>query len=1040
MPFRSVSQSSLQKASGAVPYTVRTGAGTFTFPNEDVDALYGPGWPVQPTTMPQDSEVPRTIDYPVGINFTIQPRIGYNGLMPCNALKAAYTNLSEVSAPVNLLIRELAGFNAILRDRKTQQKVKGGHPYEWMTQSPDRIKPFNVWTTLYKKSAKIYAAPAFYIKKQNGKTVAMEYIDGSTLFLIINARGNLPEPYELDSNVENYIKRIQYEMRMGNPMPYNNMTMPDMVKDYIAKQQKRVSEKKSLVTTTPAFTQIIKGIPFSFWDKSQVYFMPEPPAPAVDSPYGETYIERAWSWINLIAVMLAFEIGHYRTGNTPEGIFTLPKEMFPSIVKIAAFEKEWNARMSDASQVQAARNRMMPDGTKWFPTKKPDFPQMLYQQAKDEILAAIGVPVAETGKKPGKGLGGKGFEDGLANELTRQFLEVEKESLEAPFNHILRADDVDDVDFYLDYPQEEINPEKQQEDMWNKFTHGLLTLNDCLSAMGREPIGDPKDPENTANMHFLIAGNSIYSIEHMKIDDVGLVSPSNTRTPTNDSPMQPEDGVVDEDKKGIPADKKTMEKLVKNIEDTSGAKTNSRTFSIPSWSNPNTPGGAVSVSLDGVIPTIPDLSSVEGSVGPVPFYKDSPVDFFYPRVSQMELTGNYKGNRIQYQYSYNQFNKVDVVHTDGAMICLYPPLEVRRQLRGIVEILKLPKRAELETVDNIHLTLAYLPDSADARAHMVEILDMLTALRAKYNKPLECKVQGYGVFNGKDGMKVLYATLDCPELPFLRTDICNMLDERGVGYSKDYGFVPHITLAYLPEDWKLPRGFAVKDINLTIDAVHFVLGNERMGVRFEAEKPTDPAEAFAYNRTYGVGPDDSQFFGAPVVRKDHGVIMRLEEGGAEQHAYWLPADGTNRHKFAEAAWLLDQSLGFHMVPLAYVTETPDGEEGAAIWENPMEYMPTPLHLTNEWLCLYDVLSYILGEQPPILNHPEEKGRGFVFDVNIRDVKGEGVSIPAMSDVVRMALNNCLEDMPLWKDLEDLIGADLTRECQRRILELASVSL
>lgn len=1031
MPFRSIQQSAFQKASGAVPYTVTTGAGKFTFPNEDVEALYGPGWPVQPTTMPQDSEVPRTIDYPVGINFTIQPRIGYDGLMPCNALKAAYTNLSEVSAPVNLLIRELAGFNPILRDRKTQQKVKAGHPYEWMTQFPDRIKPFNVWTTLYKKSAKIYAAPAFYIKRQGGKTVAMEYIDGSTLFLIINARGNLPEPNELDSNVENYIKRIQYEMKMGNPMPYGNMSMPDMVKDYIAKQQKRAGEGKPLVTTTPAFTQIIKGIPFSFWDKSQVYFMPEPPAPAVDSPYGETYIERAWSWINLIAVMIAFELGHYRTGNTPEGIFTLPKEMFPSIVKIAAFEKEWNARMSDVSQVQAARNRMMPEGAKWFPTKKPDFPQSLYQQAKEEILAAIGVPVAETGKKPSKGLGGKGFEDGMARELTRQFLEVEKESLEAPFNHILRMDGVDDVDFYMDYPQEEIDPEKQQEDMWNKFQHGLATLNDCLSNMGREPIGNPKDPENTANMHFIFAGNSIYAIEHMKIDERGLVAPSNTRTLTNESPMQPEDGIVDEGKKGEPVDKKTREKLIKSIEESGGRTAASKTFSIPfsqaepvmytpgkmtitmppTWNNPNTPGGAISVSMDGVLP------------------------------QYVPADGEFKGMPIAYQpVGFDQFNKIDKVHTDGAMICLYPPLNIRKKLREITEALKLPRRAELEVVDAIHLTLAYLPDSNLARERAVSILEIMNDIRKKFPEPLQCSIQGYGVFNGQDGMKVLYATLDCPQLPFLRTEICNLLDSYGIPYAKDHGFVPHITLAYFPEDWKLPRGFAVEDMKMVIESVTITLGMERLSVPLLApisETPIPAEDSFDYMKHCGVCDGDEEFFGAPVVRKNGtGVIMRMEEGGSTQDAIWVPADGSNYHKFQEAAWLLDQSLGFQMVPLAYVTETPDGEEGAAVWNNEGLAYILPDQLNEEWRKRFEILSYVFGKQPVVLEHPDEQGRGLVYGIDFTREIGAGIATPAVNPTHLEMLKNTLEDVSMWKDMEELIGSELTEIARRRVADLA----
>ena len=96
-------------------FQVVTGAGNYNLPREDMDTLYGPGWPVAPVTRPEDTDFPRTIDYPVSINATLQPRIGYAGLMPIAALTAAYVNISEVSMPPNLIIRELSGFVPMLR-------------------------------------------------------------------------------------------------------------------------------------------------------------------------------------------------------------------------------------------------------------------------------------------------------------------------------------------------------------------------------------------------------------------------------------------------------------------------------------------------------------------------------------------------------------------------------------------------------------------------------------------------------------------------------------------------------------------------------------------------------------------------------------------------------------------------------------------------------------------------------------------------------------------------------------------------------------
>src|SRR5271157_239565 len=329
-----VRQGQFTKASN---YIVTTGAGNFNLPREDVDALYGPGWPIAPVTRPQDSDFPRSIDYPVGINYTLQPRIGY-GLMPAAALKSAWNNVTEVSNPVNLVIRILSGFTKQLVD-KDEKKVSAGHPYEFLTTEPDPIHhiPFNVWMTRFKKSSKIYAAPAYYIHRgSNNEPDAMEYIDGSTFFLITNSSGYSPEPNEVDPEIQQYVQKVNEAISRGNN--WTHIEKPAQVQAYLTKADAWAKQNKPLPTTTPAFVQVIKGVPFSFWDKHQVYFMPEAPAPTVDTPYGETYIERAWTWINTIALVTAFHLGYYRTGNVPEGLISLPKDMYPTMGKIAEWE------------------------------------------------------------------------------------------------------------------------------------------------------------------------------------------------------------------------------------------------------------------------------------------------------------------------------------------------------------------------------------------------------------------------------------------------------------------------------------------------------------------------------------------------------------------------------------------------------------------------------------------------------------------------------------------------------------------------------
>lgn len=188
--------------------------------------------------------------------------------------------------------------------------------------------------------------------------------------------------------------------------------------------------------------------------------------------------------------------------------------------------------------------------------------------------------------------------------------------------------------------------------------------------------------------------------------------------------------------------------------------------------------------------------------------------------------------------------KADIESHDGAMIAVFIPEDVAAQLRKITDGLGLPDDAELEKAESLHVTLAFLP--GEVLAEKIAASQLLPAIQmvAYQHGVIEGKIQGYGVFNGADGKKVLYATLDSFDLPFIRTKICQALDSMGVEYGKEHGFVPHVTLAYFPEDWKLPEGFQVPDIYVKIDGISLAIrsnittitlghGDTRLGKTFE---------------------------------------------------------------------------------------------------------------------------------------------------------------------------------------------------------------
>jgi 2'-5' RNA ligase len=171
-----------------------------------------------------------------------------------------------------------------------------------------------------------------------------------------------------------------------------------------------------------------------------------------------------------------------------------------------------------------------------------------------------------------------------------------------------------------------------------------------------------------------------------------------------------------------------------------------------------------------------------------------------------------------------ELTKVDIHHPDGAMVAVFIPEQVAGQLRQIADGLGLPAEAEQETADNMHVTLAYFPDADKAKENSSRILGCIQAVALRY-QVLDGKIQGWGVFNGQDGRKVLYASLDIPELPAIRQAICENLEAAGLEYAKDHGFEPHITLTYFPESFDF-QGVDVPDMPAQIDGISMAFGEK----------------------------------------------------------------------------------------------------------------------------------------------------------------------------------------------------------------------
>jgi len=388
---------------------------------------FAPGWPITPAVHPYEDELPREIDYPMAVNVTLVPRTAY-GLMPFSALASVYETVAEVNMCVFTLIREMGNFEPKLVDE--DGNPADDHSYVWLTESPDRVTPWAVWLTRFLQSVLVFDAGAFYIERDGEELKGLHFLDGSTILLFVDEHGRTPEP------------------------------------------------------PAPAYGQVIKGMPFSWWTREAVWYKPR--FRRYDAPYGRTPIEQAWPWILTIANITGFELAHYREGNLPEGVVEAPEGA--SLEQIAYYEEQFNARMSSGA-AERMRVRFLPPGfSNMRVLKKADFPEALYKQALQNVALAFGLPQTEFGNVPGQGLGGRGFMDVMDKTFYRMALGPLKSYVCSAFNDVLTQFGVEDVKFDLQLPQETLDPKEAQNAVIAEFNAGLVKLNEARSTLGYDPV------------------------------------------------------------------------------------------------------------------------------------------------------------------------------------------------------------------------------------------------------------------------------------------------------------------------------------------------------------------------------------------------------------------------------------------------------------------------------------------------------------------------------------------------------------------------
>lgn len=157
---------------------------------------------------------------------------------------------------------------------------------------------------------------------------------------------------------------------------------------------------------------------------------------------------------------------------------------------------------------------------------------------------------------------------------------------------------------------------------------------------------------------------------------------------------------------------------------------------------------------------------------------------------------------------------------NSVMVALQIPPVLRSELQEQYPIM------DDETRDNLHITLAFLGDS---RTIDIERAALAVFEFAQQVKPIKTQLQGVARFVSGGETDPIVTTIDSPDFQDFHYALCKSLDKYGVPYHKNHGFIPHMTLAYIPAGDPMPIN-TVEPLELNFSEVFLVDGGKWYGI------------------------------------------------------------------------------------------------------------------------------------------------------------------------------------------------------------------
>jgi 2'-5' RNA ligase len=213
----------------------------------------------------------------------------------------------------------------------------------------------------------------------------------------------------------------------------------------------------------------------------------------------------------------------------------------------------------------------------------------------------------------------------------------------------------------------------------------------------------------------------------------------------------------------------------------------------------------------------------------------------------------------------------------GIMVAFFVPAEAAAKLA----LTDLPDAQEIIPAGDLHITLTYLGDSTQVDFDKLDLIARLSVFARKQSAIIG-KVNGLGRFAGSDDTgDAFFASFDAPGLPAFRQALVEALDGFPMA---NHGFMPHITLAYLPSGAPAPD-IPVLEMDVTFAQIYLAWGDEQyafnldQGDDFTIMKQADGTYRWVLFSSNAFKDRDAEIVSTKALEGDVDLTDRLNEHG-----------------------------------------------------------------------------------------------------------------------------------------------------------------